>query len=238
MVSLGGSTQPNLVIENYFTYTPIDNVILASVQGSFGTKQPAILAQKILSIDSLSVMTPFIASTAILMDSVVLASRSYWRKEENLPLSTKPKELLSLRSPTSYTLRTTVTQYIQIPLDQITGDDLSNVTETQITWRISGAELAQTTNYQLSATVVGNNNAAATANPPYTESHDVAAQIDITNINGNFTPTSGEITRISGSIELAGLFAVGKNPLFMRSAVLKTQDLAGNTISVSDRETV
>ena len=85
--------------------------------------------------------------------------------------------------------------------------------------QIDAAKLLATPGYAVTAAISGNNGAEAKTSRSYEVAAEAAAKIDITQIGNGFDvdlPQSLANTRISGVIELDGLFAVGKNSERMR----------------------
>ena len=85
--------------------------------------------------------------------------------------------------------------------------------------QIDAAKLLATPGYAVTAAISGNNGAEAKTSRSYEVAAEAAAKIDITQIGNGFDvdlPQSLANTRISGVIELDGLFALGKNSERMR----------------------
>ncbi|MDO5650874.1 MAG: Ig-like domain-containing protein [Moraxella sp.] len=75
---------------------------------------------------------------------------------------------------------------------------------------ISGTQLANTPNYTITATATGNNNATATIDKKYTVAANVAAKVDITAIDDDFSTDIAEadgMVRLTGKATFAGDYA-------------------------------
>lgn len=92
---------------------------------------------------------------------------------------------------------------------------------------ISASVLKDVPTYTIVATATGQNNAKASTNLAYKVSANVAAQIDITNIDGNFGLSVAQeesIVRIGGQFEFDGVFGKGMNDMHVRHVSVKIGD--------------
>ena len=154
-----------------------------------------------------------------------------------------------------------VSQNLHIQLDNITPDNLLNVSEaqaatTKISGTVSGADADAVSKVSLlinqqsfEADVQGgkfsldvktqdllNNqdyrivaqarsgNAQASAAKVYAVAPDAAASIDVTKIGENFSSTGAQMLRMNGEIRYSGIYAQGKNAMFVRELVIKAGD--------------
>ncbi|OPH38015.1 Ig-like domain-containing protein [Moraxella lacunata] len=92
---------------------------------------------------------------------------------------------------------------------------------------ISASVLKDVPTYTIVATATGQNNAKASTNLAYKVGANVAAQIDITNIDGNFGLSVAQeesIVRIGGQFEFDGVFGKGMNDMHVRHVSVKIGD--------------